>query len=77
MSSAAQDDELPAPASGLFLEVSFRRLLASCEGVVNGGGGAVDGGSASTTPSMIRPELARNWATSPVFHHVSSSGERG
>ena len=66
------EPELPPPSSGLFLEVSFRRLLASCEGVVNGSG--VDGAAATTAaPSMLamRPELARDWATSPVFHHVS------
>ena len=73
MSAETTDPEqLPPPESGLFLEVSFRRLLASCEGVANG-----VASDASTTvaaaPSMlaVRPELARGWATSPVFHHVS------
>jgi hypothetical protein len=48
---------LPPPASGLFAEVEFRRLLASCEDVVAG-------------DDKGRPDL-RDWAASPVFHHVS------
>jgi hypothetical protein len=48
---------LPPPASGLFAEVEFRRLLASCEEVVAG-------------DDKGRPDL-RDWAASPVFHHVS------
>ena len=46
-----------APArSGLFLEVSFLRLLRSCEEIIAGDDkGRVD---------------LEDWATSPVFHHV-------
>lgn len=69
MSAVATEPDLPPPACGLFLEVSFRRLLASCEGVVNGATGNDD--TMTTSMTTIRPELARNWATSPVFHHVS------
>lgn len=49
--------ELPPPASGLFLEVSFRRLLASCEDIAGG-------------TSTARPDLVGCWQHSPVFHHV-------
>ena len=49
-------DELPAPSRGGFLEVSFRRLLASCEEIVAG-------------DNKCRADLA-NWQRSPVFHHV-------
>ena len=53
-------DPLPPPASGLFLEVSFRRLLASCEAT-----------AAGAPPPGARPELAGDgWRVSPVFHHV-------
>ena len=56
-------DPLPPPASGLFLEVSFRRLLASCEAT-----------AAGTPPPGARPELAGDgWRVSPVFHHVRGS----
>ena len=51
--------DLPSPTSGLFLEVSFRRLLASCEDIVAG-------------TSLARPDLIGNWQQSPVFHHVSA-----
>lgn len=48
---------LPAPSSGLFLEVSFRRLLKSCIEITEG-------------DSKGRADLA-SWQTSPVFHHVT------
>jgi hypothetical protein len=48
---------LPAPSSGLFLEVSFRRSLASCEEIAAG-------------DCKGRDDL-KSWRTSPVFHHVS------
>lgn len=52
-------EPLPSPSSGLFLEVSFRRLLASCEAIVDG-------------TSLARPDLLNGaWVRSPVFHHVS------
>lgn len=70
-----EPEQLPPPASGLFLDVSFRRLLASCEGIVHGVVSGVDDATTvvAAAPSMlaVRPELARDWATSPVFHHVS------
>lgn len=47
---------LPPPTSGIFLETSFRRSLASCEAVVAG-------------DSQGREEL-KSWRTSPLFHHV-------
>jgi hypothetical protein len=53
----ADGETLPAPSSGLFLEVSFRRLLASCEEIVGG-------------DDKGREDL-REWRRSPVFHHVS------
>ncbi|KAI3435499.1 hypothetical protein D9Q98_001565 [Chlorella vulgaris] len=49
-------DTLPSPTSGLFLETSFRRLLASCEDIVGG-------------TSVGRSDLIGNWKHSPVFHH--------
>lgn len=49
-------EPLPDPTSGIFLEISFRRLLASCESIVAG-----------TSPA--RPDLANNWQRSPAFHH--------
>lgn len=52
-------EELPEPTSGLFLEVSFRRLLASCESIVDG-------------TSTARPDLIDKWRRSPVFHHVGA-----
>lgn len=52
---------LPDPTSGIFLEVSFRRLLASCEDIVAG-------------TSTARPDLAGTWRRSPVFHHVRPAG---
>lgn len=52
--------ELPPPASGLFLEVSFRRLLASCEDIASG--------------TSARTDLVDCWQRSPVFHHVSGAG---
>ncbi len=53
------EEELPPPTSGLFLEVSFRRLLASCEDIAGGA-------------STARPDLVATWRSSPVFHHVSA-----
>ena len=50
-------DVLPPPSSGLLLELSFRRLLASCEEIAGG-------------QDKGREDL-RQWQTSPVFHHVS------
>ncbi|KAL4432858.1 hypothetical protein ABPG77_008184 [Micractinium sp. CCAP 211/92] len=50
------EETLPEPSSGIFLEVSFRRLLASCEDIVGGN-------------STARPDLASTWRRSPVFHH--------
>ena len=74
-------DSLPPPASGLFLEVSFRRLLLAVEAVVNGedddGDGSGVGGqpspsSSSSHPLAARPDLRGGaWRASPVFHHVS------
>ena len=58
------DAALPPPTSGLFLEVSFRRLLASCEAVAAG-------------DARGRPDLAVGWETSPVFHHVGVVGRGG
>ncbi|KAL4458035.1 hypothetical protein ABPG75_012900 [Micractinium tetrahymenae] len=52
----AAEEPLPDPTSGIFLEVSFRRLLASCEDIVAG-------------TSEARPDLVANWRRSPVFHH--------
>lgn len=52
----ASDGELPPPSSGVFLEVSFRRLLASCEQIIAG-------------DDKGREDL-RSWRSSPVFHHV-------
>lgn len=51
-------EELPEPASGQFLEISFRRLLKSCEEIIKG-------------DNKMRPDLD-DWQTSPVFHHVCS-----
>lgn len=51
---------LPPPASGQFLEVSFRRLLRSCEEIAAG-------------DSKGRADLVE-WQTSPVFHHVRRAG---
>jgi hypothetical protein len=47
---------LAPPSSGLFLEVSFRRLLDSCFEIMSG-------------DTKHRRDL-KNWRTSPVFHHV-------
>ncbi|KAK9839611.1 hypothetical protein WJX81_000780 [Elliptochloris bilobata] len=47
--------DLPPPQSGLFLEVSFLRLLRSCEDIIAG-------------DAKGRADL-EEWATSPVFHH--------
>jgi hypothetical protein len=54
---AEDPDPLPPPSSGLLLELSFRRLLASCEEIAGG-------------QDKGREDL-RHWQTSPVFHHVS------
>ena len=51
-------EELPPPSSGVLLEVSFRRLLASCEQIIAG-------------DDKGREDL-RGWRSSPVFHHVSA-----
>jgi hypothetical protein len=56
--SSIDEDDLPPPSSGLLLEVSFRRLLASCEAIAGG-------------DDKGREDL-RQWRTSPVFHHVSA-----
>ena len=48
--------DLPPARSGLFLEVSFLRLLRSCEEIIAG-------------DDKGRADL-EDWATSPVFHHV-------
>ena len=53
---------LPAPTSGLFLEVSFRRLLKSCGDIIEG-------------DSKGREDF-KDWRSSPVFHHVSSKSLR-
>lgn len=58
--NAAEEDELPPPASGLVLEISFRRLLASCEAI------------AFTGDNKGKEDL-KQWKTSPVFHHVCMS----
>lgn len=49
---------LPPPTSGLFLELSFRRLLKSCTEITEG-------------DSKGRADFV-DWQTSPVFHHVST-----
>lgn len=49
-------EALPPPRSGLPLEVSFRRLLKSCEEIVAG-------------DDKGRQDL-QDYATSPVFHAV-------
>ena len=70
-------DALPPPASGLFLEVSFRRLLRACEAVVGGeeeAGGTGAASPLSSHPLTARPDLKGGaWRASPVFHHVSVS----
>ena len=48
--------ELPPPTSGLFLEISFRRLLKSCAEIMLG-------------DNKGREDLTA-WQRSPVFHHV-------
>ena len=68
---------LPPPTSGLFLEVSFRRLLRACEAVV---GEETDGGDSAPGPHPLsaRPDLKGGaWRSSPVFHHVSGRGREG
>ena len=77
-------DPLPPPASGLFLEVSFRRLLLAVEAVVageDGGGDAPTPASSSAAhPLAARPDLRGGaWRGSPVFHHVRQErgGHRG
>lgn len=52
----APSPPLPPPLSGSFLEISFRRLLASCEDIVAG-------------DNKGREDLT-SWQRSPVFHHV-------
>ena len=49
---------LPAPCSGQFLEISFRRLLRSCGDIMQG-------------DNKGREDL-QDWQHSPVFHHVSA-----
>lgn len=56
---ALDDEALPSPASGLFLEVLFRRLLASCEEICKG-------------DTKAREDL-RDWQTSIVFHQVRTT----
>ena len=48
--------DLPPPTSGLFLEISFRRLLKSCAEIMAG-------------DNKGREDLTA-WQRSPVFHHV-------
>lgn len=55
-------DQLPAPTSGLPLEITFRRLLRSCQQIIVG-------------DTKGRDDL-RDWRTSPIFHHVSEAGNR-
>ncbi|KAK9823753.1 hypothetical protein WJX72_005165 [[Myrmecia] bisecta] len=50
---------LPPPQSGQFLEVSFRRLLKSCEEIMAG-------------DSKGRADL-QDWRSSPVFHHYEET----
>jgi hypothetical protein len=47
----------PAPSSNLLLEISFCRLLASCEEIAAG-------------QDKGREDL-KHWQTSPTYHHVS------
>lgn len=53
---AAPSAELPPPTSGTFQEISFRRLLKSCDEIIAG-------------DTKGRDDLAA-WQSSPVFHHV-------
>jgi len=55
--NAATSASLPSPSSGTFLEISFRRLLKSCEEIMAG-------------DNKGREDLTA-WQSSPVFHHVS------
>ena len=55
--SAASRAALSPPSSGTFLEISFRRLLNSCEDIIAG-------------DNKGREDLTA-WQSSPVFHHVS------
>jgi len=50
---------LPPPASGQFLEISFRRLLKTCWEIVGG-------------DNKGKRELTA-WRGSPLFHHVSGT----
>lgn len=50
-------ERLPAPSSNLLLEISFCRLLASCEEIAAG-------------QDKGREDL-RQWQRSPTYHHVS------
>lgn len=50
---------LPLPASGQFLEISFRRLLKTCWEIVGG-------------DNKGKRELT-TWRGSPLFHHVSGA----
>lgn len=54
--SDARVSDLPPPTSGLFLEISFRRLLKSCAEIMAG-------------DNKGREDLTA-WQRSPVFHHV-------
>lgn len=49
--------DLPAPTSGQFLELSFRKLLKNCYDIADG-----------STP--VRKKELVAWRTSPLFHHV-------
>ena len=49
--------DLPAPRSGQFLELSFRKLLKNCYDIADG-----------STP--VRKKELVAWRTSPLFHHV-------
>ena len=55
---AGSVSNLPPPTSGLFLEISFRRLLKSCVEIITG-------------DNKGREDLTM-WQRSPVFHHVWS-----
>lgn len=52
---------LPAPSSNLLFEISFCRLLASCEEIAAG-------------QDKGREDL-RQWQTSPTYHHVSRTSK--
>lgn len=59
---ASNPTPLPPPASGQFLEISFRRLLKTCWEIVGG-------------DNKGKKELTA-WRGSPLFHHVSGAVSR-